>query len=163
MIVDLGCGWDPARWIPKSVKVDEDRYNVKRKDVVSVDELPQEEPYEPIFQWSALEHTLPFRDRSVGAVFATNSLQYMYSSPEELSHILKEVHRVLDFGGRFVVHDYCHVLNPEAKRIDDVEYQIIDDRLSVALRELELEGTFEVAFANVNRTDSTFTWILVKY
>lgn len=147
-ILDIGCGGDPERWIPGSIKIDWD-----------------------INEKFAKEHNITVRnlcngfpdfifDSSVDIITARYSLSYIWDHTEDLARILKDVVRVLRPGGMFYVQDYCHLYDDREGTYKEVPYYNVRRILVGALHGLKKELTLE--FGEPGNSEFEYMWVFRK-
>ena len=91
VIIDLGCGEDPERWVSGAYKVDDglkEEY-AKRNNIINED----------------FTKGLSFPDNSVDIIFARNSLSWMYGNQETFNNVMNEVLRLLKPNGLLIVQE----------------------------------------------------------
>jgi len=154
-VVDLGCGIDASRWLPGTIKIDN---NVVDDEVISANYVHDE---------------LPFTREDVDEFKLRYSLRQNLMCAEVLPHILMKLAYHLKPGGLITIVDYCELYGERLPDADDhLEGQLVDvdyetfkancgfpKELTYGhLHGLELEHEF----IDKNEDFDTFTWHIRK-
>lgn len=159
-IVDLGCGSDPERWKPNSIKLDLNVCDTDRLNIDTIEDLNEDDKYQKVIGYDATEETMPFQDNTVSTIYATASIRHMFNNVVELSNLLNKLLRVTADKGMLVVNDYCELFDPESGDYHEVEYQRIGEILERAIEIPCLEGEWEVEFEGTSNDGTQYCWVL---